>query len=88
MPLFLKWLRQQPMGPDFPHSLPDFVSEAELRSADTRNPTAGCLARFTKGGLVPKPHPKSQLEWPGGKPRGGKPPTRENGEIAYCRPKA
>lgn len=32
MPLFLKWLRQQPMGPDFPHSLPDFVYEAELRT--------------------------------------------------------
>ena len=44
--------------------------------------------RFTEGGKVPKPHPKSQLEWPEGKPRGGKPPTRENGEIAYRRPKA
>ena len=44
--------------------------------------------RFTKGGLVPKPHPKSQLEWPEGKPRGGKPPTRANGEIAYRLPKA
>ena len=71
------------MGADFPHSLPDFVSEAELRRADR-----GSSTRFTEGGKVPKPHPKSQLEWLEGKPRGGKPPTRENGEIAYRRPKA
>lgn len=45
-------------------------------------------AQYTEGGRVPKPHPQSQLEWPAGKPREGKPSKDENGEIAYRRPKS